>query len=181
MSSVHDKPESNLVMAAFRSPDALIKAARTLREKGFKGLDAYSSFPLHGIEEALGTPKSKIPLMVLIAGLSGACGGYGLQYWVSTMAYQINVGGRPLHSPLLNVPVTFECGILLGALTAVFGTIALAGLPRYHHPVFENEAFRSVSLDRYWISADAKDGELEGRIKQELQALGAEDISVVPQ
>src|ERR1700730_2988890 len=121
------------VMAEFSDPGSLVAATSRAREAGYRQMDAYSPFPIEELHEALGEHDSRLPLVVLIGGLLGCIGGYGLQYWVSVMAYPINVGGRPFLSWPMFIPVTFECTVLGAALSAVLGMLALHGLP-LHYP-----------------------------------------------
>ena len=109
------------LMAEFEDATALVEAAARTREAGYTCLDAYSPYPIEELHHALHTQSTKLPLLVLIGGLLGCAGGYGLQYWVSAIAYPINVGGKPFVSWPAFVPVTFECTILAAALTTVLG------------------------------------------------------------
>ena len=168
------------VLAEFRDEAALCAAARRLRELGHRRLDAYSPIPLHGVDDALGLRKSVVPLIALVAGVSGAVGGYLMQWWMNAVDYPINVANRPPHSPPANIPITFECGVLLAALCIVVGLIALSGLPRPHHPVFEVEAFRTASIDALWLSVEVKH-EDENPVARELDRLGALQVSRVPE
>jgi hypothetical protein len=167
-------------MGQFDTPEQMLTAARTLRESGHSEIDAYAPYPVHGMEEACGYTKSIIPKLVLGGGLAGAAGGYLLQFWCNAIEYPINVGGRPFHSPWQNVPVTFECGVLLGSLTAFLGLWMLCQLPRLHHPVFEVAKFRSASIDRFWVSVRTSAGDVDReKISKQLGELGASEISTV--
>jgi Protein of unknown function (DUF3341) len=169
-----------LVLAEFATPEPMVAAARKLREAGREGLDAYSPYPVHGIDEALKLPRSKVPLMALVAGLTGAAGGYVLQWWTNAVDYQINVANRPMHAWPTNIPVTFESGVLLCALTLFFGSLFyFFGLPRTYHPVFESEEFRSASLDKFWVSAELKEGEDGQDLVRTLRELGARRVTQV--
>jgi hypothetical protein len=169
-----------LVLAEFAEPEPLVEAARKLRQSGREGLDAYSPYPIHGIDEALELPRSKVPLVALVAGLTGAAGGYVLQWWCNAVDYEINVANRPPHAWPTNIPITFESGVLLCALTLFFGSLFyFFGLPRTYHPVFEAEAFRSASLDKFWLSAEVRDGEEAGDLERTLRELGAGRITQV--
>jgi hypothetical protein len=169
-----------LVLAEFAEPEPMVEAARKLRESGREGLDAYSPYPVHGIDEALELPRSKVPLVALIAGLSGAASGYVLQWWTNAIDYEINVANRPPHAWPTNIPVTFESGVLVCALTLFFGSLFyFFGLPRTYHPVFESEEFRSASLDKFWISAEMKDGEDPRDLERTLRELGARRVTRV--
>ena len=95
------------------------RLAAALRDKGFRKFDAYTPFPVHGLEKAMGLKPTKLPLIVLIGGICGGLGGYMLEYWSSVIAYPMNIGGRPFHSWPQFIPVTFECTILGAALSAV--------------------------------------------------------------
>jgi hypothetical protein len=167
------------VLGSFATPEALLDAAGKLRDRDLGELDVYSAYPLHGAEEVLRTPRSKVPLIVLIAGLSGAVGGFVLQWWAQVVAYPINFGGRPMFSWPAFIPVTFELGVLCASTAAFFGLFALLGLPRPHHPVFEVEAFRSAQIDRYWVSVCSAKLDARETITAALGEVGAADISVV--
>ncbi|HEX8908702.1 MAG TPA: DUF3341 domain-containing protein [Anaeromyxobacteraceae bacterium] len=166
------------VLAEFKDDQALFAAARRLRALGHRRLDAHSPFPLHGAEEALGLARSKVPLIALIGGVAGAVGGYVMQWWMNGVDYVINVGNRPPHSPPANIPVTFECGILLASLFIVLGMFALCGFPRTYHPTFELDAFRTASVDALWLSAEVEP-EATGTVAEELRRLGALQVSAV--
>lgn len=152
-----DPPSSTLLLAEYRSPDALLAAAAGLRDAGYTRFDAHSPFPVHGLERAMGLPKSMVPIFVLVLGLGGAAAGMLLQWWVSTVAYPLAVSGKPLFSWPAFVPITFECGVLGGALGAVFGFLGLARLPRHHHPIFASETFERMSDDAFFLSVEAND------------------------
>ncbi len=166
-----------LVLAEFPEPEPMVAAARKLREAGREGLDAYSPYPVHGIDEALKLPRSKVPLAALVGGLAGATGGYVLQWWTNAVDYELNVGNRPPHAWPTNIPVTFESGVLICVLTIFFGSLFyFFGLPRPYHPVFEAEEFRSASLDKFWISAELKEGEGPQELERILRELGAQRV-----
>jgi ActD protein len=168
------------VLAEFSEPEQMVAAARWLHEAGRQGLDAYSPYPVHGIDEALKLPRSKVPLVALIAGLTGATGGYLLQWWTNAVDYELNVGNRPPHAWPTNIPVTFESGVLICALTIFFGSLFyFFGLPRTYHPVFEAEEFRSASLDKFWISAELTEGESAQELERTLRELGAQRVTNV--
>jgi hypothetical protein len=168
-------------LAEFKSSNGMLDAARKLRESGVRDLDGYAPYPVEGLEEALGIPKSRVPLIVLIAGLTGAISGYLMQWWMNSIDFAINVGGRPPHAPPSFVPITFELGVLIGSFGAFFGLWTLCKLPRLHHPVFEVSEFRSASVDRFWLSVSTPpDAELERKkIETHLQELGAELVKTV--
>src|SRR5260370_34061516 len=87
----------------------------------------------------------------------GMMGGYSLQLWVSASNYPINVGGKPFHSWPAFIPVTFECAILGAALAAVFGMLALNGLPQPYHPVFNSANFARASPDPSFLCIESQD------------------------
>jgi hypothetical protein len=166
------------VLAEFKDAPTLFTAARRLRVLGHTRLDAHSPFPLHGAEEALGLARSKVPLIALVGGVSGAVGGYVMQWWMNGVDFAINVGNRLPHSPPTNIPITFETGVLLASLSIVVGLFALCGFPRTYHPTFELDAFRTASVDALWLSAEVKPEEAEAVVK-ELGQLGALQVSAV--
>jgi hypothetical protein len=193
MSAPKPKKNTHWILGSFKRAEDCLKAVRQLRQDGEADLDIYSAYPLHGAEDVLGLKKSKVPLIVLICALFGALNGYGIQTWAnatsvpllsgqwlgSLRGYLLNVGGRTPHAWPLNIPITFELGVLLGAFGALIGMLVLNGLPRLHHPVFEIEAFRSAQIDRYWLSVATADEAKREPLQKRLGELGAEDVSAV--
>ena len=169
------------VLDEFDGDEALLGAARELRGRVQGTLDLHSPYPLHGSDEALGLKRSKVPLVALVAGVTGATTGYLFQWYINAFDWPINVGNRPPHSFPAFIPVTFELGVLFSALAIFFGLLGgFFGFPRVHHPVFEVEAFRSASIDGLWLSAEVDGGDADA-VAAELRRLGARQVSVVPE
>src|SRR5690554_6003279 len=112
------------LLAEFEGPEAMLEGARRLRARGLTRLDSFSPWPVHGLEEALGTPPSPVARIVLVAGLCGAALAYWIQWVTSAVLYPLNVGGRPLHSAPAYVLITFETTVLFGGFAALFSVLA---------------------------------------------------------
>ena len=168
------------LIAEFDDPTALVAATGRARHAGYRRMDAYSPFPIEELHEALGAHHTRLPLIVLIGGVLGGLGGYALQYWTSTMAYPLNVGGKPLHSWPAFIPVTFECTILVAALSAVLGMLALNGLPMPYHPVFNVARFALASRNRFFLCIEARDPKFDLEdTRTFLQTLDAHEVTTV--
>jgi hypothetical protein len=168
------------LMAEFDNATALVTAANKTREAGYVDVDAYSPIPIEELHHAIGFKSTKLPLLVLIGGLLGATGGFSLEYWVSAIAYPINVGGKPLVSWPMFIPVTFECGILGAALTCVVGMFMLNKLPQPYHPVFNVPRFAMATRNRFFLCIEASDRQFDlERTKAFMDTLGAHEVSTV--
>lgn len=165
------------LLAEFGDPDSLLVAARRARQAGYERLDAFSPFPIEGLAEELGFRRTAVPLVVLVGGVLGATGGYLLQYYLSVVDYPINVGGRPLHSVPMFVIVTFELTILVAALFAVLGMLALNRLPMPYHPVFNVADFALASTNRFFLVIEAADPKFEAaRTRDFLRELAPKEV-----
>ena len=149
------------LLAEFDSPSEIVKAAEAAHAAGYRKMDAYTPFPVEGLSEAIGFHRTRLPLIIFVGGLLGCVGGFALQYWVPKINYPINVGGRPLNSWPMFVPVTFEVTILSAALSAVVGLFALNGLPMPYHPVFNVPEFALASRNRFFLCVEARDPKFE--------------------
>jgi Protein of unknown function (DUF3341) len=145
------------VMAEFTTADALLGATRRAYAAGYRAMDAYSPFPVDELAEALGSHGTVVPWITLSGGILGAITGYGLEYWVHAAALPINIGGRPLNSWPMFIPVTFELAVLGAGLFTLVGLLVLNRLPQPYHPVFNVPAFARASRDRFFLAIEARD------------------------
>ena len=144
------------VLAAFDTPERLVEAVRAIREKGFRKVDAFTPFPVKGLEDALDFRDRRIPAAMLIGGIAGAAGGFLMQLGTN-LDYPLRIGGRPLVAVPAFMMITFEL-LVLGAVLAALGMMFLANrLPRLHHPVFDADGFDLSADDRFYLAilADA--------------------------
>jgi len=149
------------LMAEFESPAELLRATRRAYSDGYRRMDAYSPFPVEHLPEALGVHKDHVNLITLAGGILGGLTAYGLQWWINTIAYPLNIGGRPFHSWPSFIIVTFEMTVLFAGIAAVVGMFALNGLPLPHHPVFNTPGFEAATRDRFFLCIESVDPRFE--------------------
>jgi len=169
------------LMAEFETPTDIVNAAKRTHQAGYRKIDAYSPFPIEELAEAIGFHRDGVALITLIGGLLGMFGGYFMQYWIHAINYPTNVGGRPFNSWPAFIVVTFELTILCAGLAAVFGMLALNGLPMPYHPAFNVPRFAFATKDRFFLiifSSDRKYDPAETR--RFLESLGPRTVSEVP-
>ena len=145
------------LMAEFDNRHDLLDAAKGAYAAGYREMDAYSPFPVHGLADAIGKTDHWVQRIVLAGGLAGCAGGFALMYWITNIAYPMNVGGKPDFSWPAYVPITFETTVLLASFAAVIGMLGLNGLPQPYHPVFNAPNFDRASQDHFFLCVEAKD------------------------
>jgi hypothetical protein len=168
------------VIGEFTDQHKLVHAAHAARERGYTRLDAFSPFPVHGLDRALGIGRSKLGFIVAVTGVMGGAAALALQWWTSVKAYPLHVGGKPLFAIEPSIPIIFELSVLLAAFGAALGMIALNGLPRFYHPAFNWDRFKRVSDDRFFLAIEADDKQFDAsRATEFLRAAGAVATEVV--
>ena len=168
------------LMAEFDNPSDAVAAARRVHEEGYRKIDAFSPYPVEELSEAIGVHSTKMPLVVLVGGILGGLAGYLLQYYVHVIYYPINVGGKPFHSWPAFIPVTFEMTVLGAGLFAVFGMLAMNGLPEPYHPVFNAPNFALASRDRFFVLVESADPKFDReRTGELLRSLGPREVTDV--
>jgi len=150
------------IMAEFATAADVYHAAEKIRDAGYTKWDLYSPFPIHGIDEAMGITRTKLPLIVGAAAIVGVTCGYLLQWYGSNVGYKLVTQGKPYGSLTEGgwesfVPIMFEVSVLFAAFASLIGMLALNGLPRHHHPLMKKEAFLLTSDDRFVVCIEAND------------------------
>jgi hypothetical protein len=169
-----------LILAEFDGPADLLRAAEKARDAGYKKFDCHSPFPVHGMDAAMGLKRSPLGWIVGLSALIGTSSALALQWWTSTIDYPLVISGKPFFSFQAYVPVTFALGVLLSAFAALIGMLALNGLPRLNHPLFNSDRFEKATNDGFFISIEADDPIFEIEKTQTfLESIGGENLEVV--
>jgi len=167
-------------LAEFGDPESLKEGIQRARREGFRRMDAYSPFPVEGIAEELDLHHPSVPVSVLIGGLIGGLSGAFMQWYSSVHDFPMNIGGRPLNSWPSFVVITFELTILIGGLAGALGMLAFNGLPKPHHPLFNEPHFDRVTQDRFFFCIEATDPKFDTQLTWKfLEDLGPEGLYAV--
>jgi hypothetical protein len=165
------------LLAEFDTPTQLVNAANKVREAGYTKTDAFSPFPLHEIDEALGIKRSILPILVFCGAITGLLTGIGLQIYVHYIDYPIIVGGRPFISIPSFIPPSYELTILFAAFTAVGGMLLLNGLPQPYHPVFNVPRFALATREKFFLLIETKDSKFNyDETKSFMQSLNPQEV-----
>ncbi len=159
------------LLAQFEDPDSLVNACDQARQDGYQKMDAYSPFPVHGIDPAIGISRTILPFIVLAVGLGACVVGLGLQYYSNNATsvfglfpgYPFKISGKPYFSLPANIPVTFEIIVLSSAFAAFFGMWILNGLPRLANPLLRISRFKRATNDKFFLMIDQHDGQFRSR------------------
>lgn len=168
------------LVAQFDSVEEIKAAAKLTREAGYTRTDAYTPFPVDGLDDDLGMRPTRLGWVVLFMGIMGGLGGFWLQWWANTTYYPLNIGGRPLNSWPNFIVIMYECVILFAGVTAGIFMIARNGLPRPYHSIFNTPGFEQASRDKFFLSIEARDPAFElNATRAFLESLSPERISEV--
>ena len=170
------------VLGIFDTPNALMAAIPKARAAKLGTVEAYTPYPIHGIDEALGLRKSPLGGMVLVMGVLGALTAFGFQYWISAIDYPIITGGKPADSWEAFIPIMFEVTVLFATFTAGLGMLLLLNkLPFFGHPVLSSKAIAGITRDRYALAIEAEsEGFDSAAAAAALRAAGAVEVEVLP-
>ncbi|MDQ6623865.1 MAG: DUF3341 domain-containing protein [Verrucomicrobiota bacterium] len=170
------------IAAEYPSAAALYQAAERVRDAGFKRWDTYSPFPIHGMDDAMGTGKSWLSAPVLAGGITGLLTACVLTFGPSSFLYPLVVHGKPFDWRTVPAffPIMFELTVLFSAFAAFFAVLIMNGLPRWYHPIFNWERFKRVTDDGFFIAIEARDPRFtEAEVVQLLEESGGQHLTVV--
>jgi hypothetical protein len=170
------------LMAEFESPEKVLEAALRTHAAGYRRIDAFTPIPVEGLAEAIGFDWTSLPILVFCGGLLGGCSGFGMCWYANVLSFPLIIGGKPYNSWPSWIPITFELTILGAALTAVFGMLAMNGLPTPYHPVFNVPQFAQASTDKFFLCIKARDKKFDleqtKAFLQEMKPHGVFEIDV---
>jgi hypothetical protein len=167
-------------MGTFDTPEALVEAGKKIYAMGYRKLDAMSPFPVHGIDDAIGIPRSILGWIVVTFAMIGLLTAQGLMYYVGVINYPLVIGGKPLFDFTFSIPVTFELTVLLAGISATVGIFALNGLPQLYHPSMKYKQYHRASDDRFLLVIEADDPKFNAdKTAADLKSLGAQEVEVV--
>lgn len=189
MSHGAEEPKLYGLAAEYADPDTLVAAIKKAKEAGYTKLDGYSPYGVAEIADALGFKYGEMSTVMLCGGLTGATCGFLMQWWTNAVDYFVNIGGRSAVDAVewfkswpSYIPITFETGILTTALSGVFGLLAICGLPRPNHPLFNVPQFARASRDRFFLTVEANDPNFElAKTKEFLLGLQPLSVAEVPE
>lgn len=173
------------LLAQFEDPKTLVEACDHARRSGYKKMDAYSPFPVHGIDPAIGIERTSLPFLVLAIGLGACLAGLILQYYTNNQisilglfpGYDFKISGKPYFSLPANIPVTFEIIVLSSAFATFLGMWALNGLPRLANPLHRISRFKRVTNDKFFLMIEERDPDFDReKTEEQLKSWGASFI-----
>jgi hypothetical protein len=155
---MNQQPHIYGLLAGFEDKEAVLQAAQRAYAAGYRRIEAYTPFKVEGLSDCLGHKHSrKVALIFLLGGITGAFLAYALQGYSMGLAWPMNIGGKPLNSWPMFIPITFELTVLTSATFGLIGMLVLNGLPQPYHSVFNVPEFRRASRDRFFLCIEASD------------------------
>ncbi|HKI04377.1 MAG TPA: DUF3341 domain-containing protein [Thermoanaerobaculia bacterium] len=166
---------AGLLVASFAGEAELLAAVREVRAGGFRVHDVFTPYAVHGLDEAVGAPSSRLPWVTLAGGLAGLAGAVALQVWGAVVDWRLDVGGKPDNSALAFLPISFEATILIGGLATAAAFFWRSRLGRSADPRLPAAGITDDAL----VLVLALDGgpERETALRELLRAAGAREVT----
>jgi mono/diheme cytochrome c family protein len=170
------------VLGLYSDAQKIVEAAQQIRPRRLGRLEAYTPYPVHGLDRAIGLAPSRLGRLVMLMGVIGAGLALLFEGWVSTVDYPLLTGGKPLFSWQAFVPVMFEVTVLFATFTAGLAMLfALNKLPFFGHPVLHSKAIKDITRDKLALSIEATGAAFDAEAaRQALLDNGAESVEIVP-
>lgn len=124
----------NFIVGVFDNEQLVTDAVRKVRSGGVKIHEVFSPFPVHGLDEALGYKRSRLPIAAFLFGLLGTTLALTMQMLMLGYDWPMIIGGKNYVSLASFIPVTFELTVLLSALGMVATFILVSDLKPYRWP-----------------------------------------------
>lgn len=168
------------IVAQFDTAPDVYHAAEKVRDEGYRNWDVFTPFPIHGMDDAMGLKRSKVPMFTLIGGVTGFALGNLMSWYMGAYDYDLLVGGKPYFSPIFTFPISYELTILLAAFGTLFGMFFTNKLPRHNHPIFNYKDMAALTDDKFAVMIESSDEQFADRpVRQLFKDLGATDVTAI--
>ena len=167
---------SKFLVGIFDDDDVVLEAVKEVKNAGVRIHEVYTPFPIHGLDVALGHPRSRLGIAAFMFGLSGTLTALALTFYTEGFDWPMIVGGKDSYSPVIYVPVIFELTVLFCALGMVGTFIVSNGMGPTVKPLMydlrttDNKFAMAIDLSKNNIG--------EGDIEQILKKSGAAEVNV---
>jgi mono/diheme cytochrome c family protein len=170
------------VLGLFSDAHKIVDAAKQIRPRQLGRLEAYTPYPVHGLDRAIGLGPSRLGRLVMLMGVIGAGLALLFEGWVSAVDYPLITSGKALFSWQAFVPVMFEVTVLFATFTAGLAMLfTLNKLPFFGHPVLHSKAIKDITRDKLALSIEASSAGFDAEAaRQALLDSGAESVETVP-
>ncbi len=169
------------ISVQFDDEQELLTSIKAVQEAGIKIFDVFTPFPVHGLDKALKLKPSKIANVGFVAGAIGALFGFFFQTWTSSVAWPLNIGGKPSWAVPSFIPVTFETTVLFAVLGMIIAFLFRSKL----YPGSKNKIYHEKITDETFVMILDHDKKITDERKQEIEQLlyktGAFNIDFVEQ
>ena len=167
--------DKHFVVGIFDDEDILLKGIKKVRNSGVKIQEVYSPFPVHGIDDALGYKKSRLPIAAFMFGMTGTGLALLMQIWMLGYDWPMIIGGKNFVSLPPFIPVTFELTVLLSALGMVATFFIVSDMKPYKTP--RSYDIRSTD-DKHVMAIDLASNKLsKEEISRILKDNGASEVN----
>jgi len=148
----------SLFVGVFESEEDVKNATRSARELGYEIHDVYTPYAVHGLPEAMGLGPSRLTWACFLFAAFGFLAATLVQFWIGSIDWPLNVGGKPFNSLPAYLPVMFELTVLIGGLGAVFSLLVRTRLyPGKEAWLADTEA----TDDRFVIALHQQDSDFD--------------------
>lgn len=164
------------LVGIYDDDDVVLSAVKEVKGAGVRIQEVYSPIPIHGLDVALGHPRSRLGIAAFLFGLSGTLTALALTFYTEGFDWPMIVGGKDSYSPIVYVPIIFELTVLFCALGMVATFLISNGMGPTVKPLMydlrttDNKFAMAIDLSKNNIG--------EGDIEQILRKSGAAEVNI---
>jgi hypothetical protein len=167
--------DSKFIVGVYDREDILLKAVKSVRKSGVKIHEVFTPFPVHGLDDALGYKRSRLPIAAFLFGLLGTSLALTMQIGMMTVDWPMIIGGKDFLPLPSFIPVSFELTVLLASFGMVGTFFVVSNLKPWGKPVMFD--IRSTD-DKHIMAIDLSKNKLsEADIKKSLEESGASEVN----